>query len=101
MSVVRINVLEVPDEMTSLLEERFRNRAGEIEKVEGFEGFELLRPTDGSDRWFVYTRWASEEAFQAWVASDAFTKGHAQSAQHGPAASGSELLAFDVVITAG
>ena len=45
--------------------------------MEGFESFELLRPIEGEGRYFVYTRWESEEAFQAWLHSDAFTKGHA------------------------
>lgn len=48
-----------------------------MEKMEGFESFELLRPIEGERRYFVYTRWESEEAFQAWLHSDAFTKGHA------------------------
>lgn len=98
MSVVRINVLEVPAEMADQLQQRFENRARAIEEVEGFESFELLRPTDGSNRWFVYTRWESEDAFQRWVASDAFGRGHAQSSERGPAATGSELLAFDVAL---
>lgn len=98
MSVVKINALEVPDQMAGTLEERFRNRAGEVEKVPGFQRFQLLRPTDDSDRWFVVTWWDSEEAFESWLSSDAFSKGHAQSAQHGPAATGSELLSFEVVL---
>ncbi len=101
MSVVRINVLEVPPDRAEELQGRFENRARAIEEVEGFEGFELLRPTDGSDRWFVYTRWESEAAFERWVSGEEFQRGHAQSAQHGPAASGSELLSFEVVLGSG
>jgi heme oxygenase (mycobilin-producing) len=99
MSIVRINVLEVPPAMAETLQERFANRAGEIDQVDGFEGFELLRPTDGSDRWFVYTRWESEEAFEAWRSSQEFQRGHAASAERGPAATGSELLAVDVALS--
>ena len=67
----------------------------------GFEAFELLRPVEGETRYFVYTRWESEEAFQAWVSSDAFTKGHAHAGDtHGgkPVATGSALLGFEVVM---
>lgn len=101
MSVVKINVLTVPEERREVLEERFASRAGEVESTPGFESFDLLRPTDGSDRYFVVTRWESEEAFEAWMASQAFQKGHAQSGEgQPPAASGSELLSFEVVLGA-
>lgn len=117
MSVVKINVLTVPENMRDELERRFAGRAGLVEGAEGFEGFELLRPDDGNDRYLVYTRWRSDEDFQRWTESQAFNKGHAQarqdaeksaekSAAHGhghghghggPAASASELWSFQVV----
>jgi heme oxygenase (mycobilin-producing) len=78
MSVVKINVLQVPEGRGEVLEQRFASRAGEVEKVDGFESFELLRPTEGTDKYLVVTRWRDEEAFQAWLNSDAFQKGHAR-----------------------
>jgi heme-degrading monooxygenase HmoA len=99
--VVKINAIEVDPERGPELEERFARRASEVDKMPGFLGFELLRPTGGETRYFVYTRWETEEDFQAWVQSAAFTKGHAQaSADQGqkPVAHGSSLLAFDVVL---
>ncbi|WP_131077496.1 antibiotic biosynthesis monooxygenase family protein, partial [Klebsiella pneumoniae] len=86
MSVVKINVLQVPPGRGEVLEQRFASRAGEVEKVDGFESFELLRPTEGFDRYLVVTRWRDEASFQAWMSSDAFQKGHAQSAGDRPAA---------------
>jgi heme-degrading monooxygenase HmoA len=101
MAVVKINVLTVPEEMRDTLEQRFGARAGEVEKTPGFLSFDLLRPTDDSDRYFVVTKWESEEAFQAWMASREFQQGHAQSNEgQRPAASGSELLSFEVVLGA-
>ena len=100
MSVVKINAIEVPEGMGDKLEERFAARAGEVENMPGFEGFELLRPTGEEKRYFVYTRWDSEESFQAWVQSSAFTRGHAQAAAdrgEKPVAHGSALLEFEVV----
>jgi heme oxygenase (mycobilin-producing) len=100
MSVVKINAIEVPEGMGDKLEERFAARAGEVENMPGFEGFELLRPTGEEKRYFVYTRWDSEESFQAWVQSSAFTRGHAQTAAdrgEKPVAHGSALLEFEVV----
>lgn len=78
MSVVKINVLQVPEGRGEVLEQRFATRAGEVEKVDGFESFELLRPTEGTDKYLVVTRWRDEESFQAWLNSDAFQKGHAR-----------------------
>ncbi|GEM_PF-102068 len=78
MSIVKINVIEVPPGRGEVLEERFAARAGEVETVDGFESFELLRPTDGTDRYLVVTRWRDEAAFEAWVSSDAFQRGHAE-----------------------
>ena len=60
------------------LEQRFAARARSVEQMPGFEDFQLLRPVEGEDRYFVYTRWDSEESFQAWVNSQAFQHGHAE-----------------------
>lgn len=115
MSVVKINALQVPSERAEVLEQRFASRAGEVEKVDGFESFDLLRPTEGTDRYLVVTRWRDEDAFQAWMNSEAFAAGHAQSAGtghaddegdraghggDGPAATGSELWGFEIVTSA-
>lgn len=99
MSVVKINAIRVPEGMGPELEKRFAERARSVEQMPGFEAFELLRPTAGEDRYFVYTRWDSEESFQGWVNSQAFQHGHAraQSADGKPVASGADLLSFEVV----
>jgi heme-degrading monooxygenase HmoA len=101
MSVVKINAIEIPEGMGPQLEERFAGRARMVEQFDGFEDFQLLRPVEGETRYFVYTRWATEEAFQAWVDSQEFGKGHAQAAAGGgaqkPVAQGASLLAFEVV----
>ncbi len=57
----------------------------------------------GETRSFVYTRWESEEAFNAWVNSNAFNVGHRQArkdASQEPVAHGSALLGFEVVLSA-
>jgi len=95
MAFVAINVLSVPPERREVLEQRFARRAGEVDKTPGFQAFELLRPVEGEDRYFVYTRWDSREAFEAWTSSQAFEHGHAQHNTQGPAATGSELADAD------
>jgi heme-degrading monooxygenase HmoA len=96
MSFVAINVLTVPPAMRDTLEERFAARAGEVDKMDGFQHFELLRPVEGQDAYFVYTRWQTKEHFQAWLDSASFGKGHAQASSDGPAATGSSVWTFEV-----
>ncbi|MEZ5297250.1 MAG: antibiotic biosynthesis monooxygenase [Ilumatobacteraceae bacterium] len=106
MSVVKINAIEVPEGMGDQLEARFAARAGQVDQQPGFEEFMLLRPVAGDDRYFVVTRWESEEAFQNWRNGQAFQQQHANThedagkgeakPQH-PVASGASLLEFEVV----
>ena len=84
MSVVKINVLQVPEGRGEVLEQRFAARAGDVETVDGFESFDLLRPTEGTDRYLVVTKWRDDEAFRAWMTSEAFGRGHGQSQQAPP-----------------
>jgi heme-degrading monooxygenase HmoA len=77
MSIVKINAITVPPERADVMAQRFAARAGEVGKSAGFEEFQLLRPSDDRTTWLVYTRWADEEAFEAWRASQAFGPGGA------------------------
>ena len=101
MTVVKINAITVPADAGRELEGRFAARAGEVDQQPGFEGFELLRPTDGSNRYFVVTRWADEESFQAWMSGMAGAAHGERPAGQGPAAQGSELWSFEVVQSTG
>jgi heme-degrading monooxygenase HmoA len=76
MSIVKINAITVPEDSGDELARRFAARAGAVDGQDGFEGFELLAPTDGRTTWLVVTRWRDEEAFEAWVSSPAFGHGH-------------------------
>ena len=75
--IVKINAIRVPEGMGEMIEQRFAARGDAMNEVEGFLSFELLRPTAGEDRYFVYTRWESEAAFQAWRESQRFAESHA------------------------
>jgi heme-degrading monooxygenase HmoA len=100
-SIVKINVLTVPEEQREVLEKRFASRAGSVENSDGFEWFELLRPAEGTDQYLVYTRWRSEEDFERWRTSQAFERGHAQHAKGGPAARHADLWSFEVLQSEG
>ncbi|MEU3704584.1 antibiotic biosynthesis monooxygenase [Streptomyces anulatus] len=101
MSVVKINVLTVPQEQRETLEKRFASRAHAVEGSDGFEWFELLRPVEGTDDYLVYTRWRDEASFQAWMEGpmkSAHQGGDAGSAERPkPTASGSTVWSFEVV----
>lgn len=96
MSIVKINAISVPEGAGATLEERFANRKGAVDGQPGFEGFQLLRPVKGETRYFVVTRWADEESYAAW------RNGQSKEAHGGPertpAATGAELLEFEVVL---
>lgn len=76
VSVIKINAITVPEGSGDELARRFAARAGAVDDQDGFEGFELLQPTDGRTTWLVITRWRDEAAFEAWLASPAFAHGH-------------------------
>ena len=77
MTVIKINAITVPEGSGDEVARRFAERAGAVDGHDGFEGFELLRPTDDRSTWLVVTRWRDEASFAAWVASPAFAHGHA------------------------
>ena len=100
MSIVKINAITVPEGAGATLEERFAKRKHAIDSQPGFEGFQLLRPTKGEERYFVVTRWADQESYDAWWAG-AGQAAHGQKegeAPRQPVSSGAELLEFDVVL---
>lgn len=92
MSVIKINAITVPADSGDELAHRFAARAGSVDGAPGFEGFELLRPTDGRHVWLVITRWADEASFEAWTTSGSFRQGHpggpAKPASEGPTTGG-------------
>ncbi len=81
MSVIKINVITVPQDSGDELAHRFAARAGAVDDAAGFEGFELLKPADERQQWLVITRWRDEESFQAWLGSESFAHGHRSAAE--------------------
>ena len=100
MTVIKINAITVPPDAGDELARRFAARAGAVDGAEGFEGFELLRPTDARNQWLVITRWRDEASFQGWVSSPAFAHGHEgadrPSPHGGPVSVSSELWSYEV-----
>jgi heme-degrading monooxygenase HmoA len=86
--VIKINAITVPADSGDELARRFAARAGAVDDQPGFEGFELLKPTDDRTTWLVVTRWKDEESFQAWVNSPAFAHGHRSEGERSAEAGG-------------
>jgi heme-degrading monooxygenase HmoA len=100
MTVIKINAITVPADSGDEIARRFGARAGAVDGAEGFEGFELLRPTDGRTQWLVVTRWRDDASFHRWVSSSAFGHGHDNAdrpARDGsPISTGSELWSYEI-----
>lgn len=88
VTVIKINAITVPEDSGDELARRFAARAGAVDDQDGFEGFELLKPTDDRTTWLVITRWRDEAAFEAWVSSPSFAHGHRSGGQEGGQPSG-------------
>lgn len=90
MSIIKINAITVAADSGDELAKRFAARAGAVDNQDGFEGFELLQPTDGRTTWLVVTRWRDEDAFNAWTSSPAFGRGHQSEGPHAQGGHGAE-----------
>ncbi len=109
MTVVKINALEIPPQAGDEIVKRFTARMSSLADVAGFEGFELLRPTgEAETRWFVYTRWADQAAYEGWRDGDGAQNAHAKpnGAEEGeapqrPVSMGATLLEFEVEVEVG
>lgn len=73
------NRIYVNPEYADAFEQRFRDRAGLVDKMPGFISNQVLRPVNEGDPYVVFTLWNNRQDFLNWVRSDEFVKGHAQS----------------------
>ena len=102
MTVVKINAITVPEGGGDELAHRFAARAGAVDDADGFEGFELLRPTDDRTQWLVLTRWRDDAAFDAWVSSESFAEGHRSAVERAggeapkPVSTHSEVWSYEI-----
>jgi len=77
--ITAMNRIYVAREYAEQFEQRFRARARLIDGMPGFIWNKVLRPVNPGDPYIVLTLWESRGAFDAWVKSDEFVKGHAGS----------------------
>ncbi|WP_300345328.1 antibiotic biosynthesis monooxygenase family protein [Nesterenkonia sp.] len=102
-SVIKINAITVPKDSGDELGKRFAARHGSMDGTPGFQGYELLQPTDGRNVWLVLTRWDSEEDFENWRNSQHFAASHGDSGdgepKKKPVGVSSELWSYTVATT--
>jgi heme-degrading monooxygenase HmoA len=84
--IVVSNRIPVAAGHEAAFEERFRDRAGLVERHQGFVRMEILRPKQvmmhgkplgGSQYYVVLTYWKSEADFVRWTDSEDFRQAHA------------------------
>jgi len=76
MVVVIINRITVDDkEALERVVDRFRNRAGLVDEMDGFLGIELLVNEEDLEI-MVLTRWKDRDSLNRWLSSPEFRKAH-------------------------
>ncbi|MFD1017774.1 antibiotic biosynthesis monooxygenase family protein [Thalassobacillus hwangdonensis] len=75
---VVMNNIPVRDEGRPVFEDRFKNRAGGVEKMDGFQAIRILRPVSGNT-YIVFTQWRNEQSFENWKNSQSFENAHKNS----------------------
>jgi heme-degrading monooxygenase HmoA len=76
MMYIVANRVPVAAEWQDEFEDRFRKRAGQIDKQPGFVSMQILRPADADSPYVVLTAWQDKAAFESWVGSPDFKLAH-------------------------
>lgn len=94
------NRVPVAKDWEDTFEERFRKRAGQIEKNPGFLSMQILKPVTKDTPFTVLTHWQDQASFEAWVQSEDFKLAH-QNPMPKEAFNGEgKLEMFEVIISA-
>jgi heme-degrading monooxygenase HmoA len=99
MSYVVANRVFVKQQYTLEFEQRFRNRAGQINQQPGFVLMEVLKPQSEKTPYVVLTHWESEQVFQNWVGSEDFKLAHQNPMSKDAFLEGGGIEQYEVVIS--
>ena len=94
------NRLPVSEGAADQVVEMFASSRGDVQDFPGFVSMEVLRAEDGSEV-MVLTRWQSRDAFEAWVASDAFKRTHARGDARGLLTGHPQMNSYEVAVERG
>jgi len=70
------NRVTVASDWQDKFEERFRQRAGQVDKQPGFIRMDIMRPLSEDTPYLVVTVWQDKPAFESWVGSEDFKLAH-------------------------
>ncbi|MCP4876173.1 MAG: antibiotic biosynthesis monooxygenase [Gammaproteobacteria bacterium] len=80
-------------------EQRFKNRAGQINQQPGFVLMEVLKPQSENTPYVVLTHWVNEQAFQNWIGSEDFKLAHKNPMSKDAFMDGGGLEQYDVIVS--
>lgn len=95
------NRVLVADGYIEMFEQRFRERAGQIDKQPGFVHMQVMRPDSPDTPYLVQTTWIDKRAFEACVGSDDFKLAHRNPMPKEAFSGEGKIEKFEVVIDAG
>ncbi|VAW59541.1 Antibiotic biosynthesis monooxygenase [hydrothermal vent metagenome] len=99
MSYVVANRVFVKPEFTPEFEQRFRDRAGQIDRQPGFVRMEVMKPLSDSTPYVILTHWQDELAFKNWVGSEDFKIAHQNPMSKEAFLDGGGLEQYEAIIT--
>ena len=94
------NRIPVAEGFEEMFEQRFRNRAGQIDKQAGFVRMQVLKPDTPETPYLVQTSWRDKAAFEAWVGSDDFKTAHSNPMPKEAFSGEGKIEMFEVMIEA-
>jgi len=95
-----MNRVPVAPDWHEAFEERFRQRAGQVELQPGFVRMSVMRPATEEAPYVVETLWRDRVAFDAWLDSDDFRQAHANPLPKEAYAGEGRIESFEVIISA-
>lgn len=81
---VMMNNIPATDEGKHILEDNFKKRNNNVDKMPGFQAFRFLKPLKGNT-YVVLTQWRSADDFNNWKESEQFKEAHKDQAIKKPA----------------
>jgi len=99
MSYVVANRVFVKPEYSPEFEQRFKARAGQIDKQAGFVRMDVMKPQSENTPYVILTHWQDELAFKNWVGSEDFKIAHQNPMSKEAFLDGGGLEKYEVIIT--
>ena len=94
------NRVPVAEDWRARFEQRFLERAGQVEQQPGFVRMDVMRPDTEGAPYVVETRWQDRAAFEAWLKSDDFKAAHQNPLPKDAYNGEGRLEAFEAIISA-